>query len=165
MIISNATPLIYLGKLKRLDLLHKVYGTIIIPKEVFEEVVVKGKKLNKKEVILIEKCITDRKLIVKTSLDLSKTLSSLHRGEAHALNICLQEKIKDIILDDKEAYELCKVLDLKPMRATAFLLFCVKKKLITVEDFKESLVFLSKEGYYMSAEVFQCLLDAVDKHN
>lgn len=34
-VVANSTPLIELSKIKRLDLLRDVYGSIIIPEEVY----------------------------------------------------------------------------------------------------------------------------------
>ena len=41
-IVTNSTSLIELSKIRQLDLLRKVYGSIIIPEEVYIEVVVDG---------------------------------------------------------------------------------------------------------------------------
>ncbi len=163
MIVSNSTPLIYLAKLNKLDLVINLYNKLIIPKEVYNEVVVEGKRFNNKEVILIEELINKKLIEIKESGKLKKEISSIHIGEAKAINLCLKTKNKEILIDDKEAYELCKLFNLKPIRTTAFLLICVKEKLITKKEFKELLVLLSKEGYFLSIEVFQFLLDEVDR--
>ena len=42
MIVSNSTPLIELSKIRRLELLRDVYGTLVIPKAVYTEVVING---------------------------------------------------------------------------------------------------------------------------
>jgi hypothetical protein len=47
--ISNATPLIYLGKLGQLGLLFKLYTWIAIPQEVYAEVVTNGLRLGAPE--------------------------------------------------------------------------------------------------------------------
>ena len=44
-VVSNAGPLIALGKLGQLGLLLTLYGTILIPREVYNEVVVNGLRL------------------------------------------------------------------------------------------------------------------------
>ena len=42
MIVADSSPLIHLSKIGRLELLRKVYGTILIPRGVWEEVVTEG---------------------------------------------------------------------------------------------------------------------------
>ena len=40
-VIVNSTPMIILSKIGMLDILHKMYGNVIIPQAVFDEVTVK----------------------------------------------------------------------------------------------------------------------------
>lgn len=41
-IVSNASPLINLARIGKLDLLRELYGELLVPKAVWQEVVVKG---------------------------------------------------------------------------------------------------------------------------
>src|SRR3989344_7253022 len=106
MIISNSTPVIYLAKLNKLDLVERTFKKIIIPQEVYSEVVLEGKRLNKQEVILIEDLINKKVIEIRESGELQKEIKSIHIGEAKAINICLNTNIKTILIDDKEAHEL-----------------------------------------------------------
>jgi len=44
-VVTNAGPLIYLGKIKRLDLLTLLFTEVLTTPEVFDEVVIRGKQL------------------------------------------------------------------------------------------------------------------------
>jgi predicted nucleic acid-binding protein len=44
-VVSNAGPLITLGKLGQLSMLLTLYGDILIPREVYNEVVINGLRL------------------------------------------------------------------------------------------------------------------------
>jgi predicted nucleic acid-binding protein len=48
-VVSNSSPLISLGKLDMLFLLKKLYGRIIVLQAVYEEVVVRGLKEDRKD--------------------------------------------------------------------------------------------------------------------
>ncbi len=48
-VVCNAGPLIALGKLGRLGLLLKLYDEILVPREVYNEVVVNGLRLGASE--------------------------------------------------------------------------------------------------------------------
>jgi predicted nucleic acid-binding protein len=41
-IVSNASPLINLARIGKLDLLHRLYDSVLIPQAVWDEVVVQG---------------------------------------------------------------------------------------------------------------------------
>ena len=41
-VVSKAGPLIAFGKLGRLDILQKLYGTVLVAQEVYEETVTSG---------------------------------------------------------------------------------------------------------------------------
>ena len=41
-IVSNASPLIGIARIGRLDLLHQLYGELVIPEAVWHEIVVRG---------------------------------------------------------------------------------------------------------------------------
>ena len=58
-VISDSTPLIHFGTIKRLDLLRSMYGRIFITEAVHREVVTEGITLGKMDAILIEKEIGD----------------------------------------------------------------------------------------------------------
>ena len=56
-IVSNATPLIYLAKTDKLNLLRGFAKQVVIPEAVFREVVTEGKRLGEKDAYRVEKCI------------------------------------------------------------------------------------------------------------
>ena len=58
-VVSNVTPLIYLAKIGKIDLLRKVFKEVFIPEEVKVEAGDEGKKLGEKDAYIIEKAIND----------------------------------------------------------------------------------------------------------
>jgi len=155
--VSDATPLIHLAKIGKLDYLSKLFTKIHIPKEIHTEVVLKGKELGKSEVFQIEDLINKRFILVH---DISSELNlpHLHAGEADAIALCQELKIRSILVDDKEGYDTALMMGLKPLRTTALLLMLRNRKHISFSEFRHSLLKLSKSGFFLSAEVFEKLL-------
>ena len=54
-VVSNATPLIYLAKIGKIDLLRKVFKEVFIPEEVKVEAVDEGKSWGRKMLILLRR--------------------------------------------------------------------------------------------------------------
>ena len=52
-VVSNAGPLIALGKLGRLDILQSLYQTVIVPQQVYDETVTTGIALGAPDAQLI----------------------------------------------------------------------------------------------------------------
>ena len=157
--VSDATPLIHLSKISKISYLKKLFDKIFIPKEIYEEVVVKGKELNKKEVVLIEGLIEENFVMVKETSSKAE-MPNLHIGELKAIALCNELKVKNLLIDEKEGYEAAGLVGLNPLRTTALLLRLLNKKLIKFEEYKESLLALSESGYFLSAEAYERLLEA-----
>jgi hypothetical protein len=56
-VVSDSTPLIYLAKIGRLDVIKNVFGEILIPEAVFCEAVTQGKALNMSDASIIEMAV------------------------------------------------------------------------------------------------------------
>lgn len=157
--VSDATPLIHLSKISKIGHLEKLFRNIYIPKEIFEEVVVKGKELEKKEVVLIEELIEKKFIIVKDAIS-KVEIPNLHYGELKAIALCKEINIKNLLIDEKEGFDAAIVLSLSPLRTTAVLLRMLKRKIINFDDYKQSLLNLSESGFFLSAETYEKLLNA-----
>lgn len=155
--VSDSTPLIHLAKIGKLNYLEKLFDNILIPKEVYEEIIIKGKKQNKSEVPMIEKAISNF-IIVK---DCNSTINqpNLDLGELKAISLCKEQKIRNLLIDENEGYDIALILGLKPLRTSAIILRLLNKKIINLKEFQESLINLSKSGYYLSAEIYNKLLE------
>ena len=96
MIVSDATTLIVLDSLDRFDLL-KVFNTIYIPKNVFEEVSIKAKSKIEFSYEIIEH---------KDEL-YSDLLTILDKGEAEAIALA-KAKSLPLIIDEKKGRSVAK---------------------------------------------------------
>ncbi|MCD6483549.1 MAG: hypothetical protein J7L47_00400 [Candidatus Odinarchaeota archaeon] len=67
-VISNASPLIYLAKANKIHLLKDLFEKIIIPTEVYNEVVTRGLKDNFSDARLVESAVKEEWIeVVKLS--------------------------------------------------------------------------------------------------
>ena len=96
MIISNSSPLILLAKIGKLSMLEKLYNKVLIPYEVYREVIIEGKKENYSDAAFIEKCINDfifvKDLVEEHEKEAEKLKGIIGLGESEAIQLCLQEK-------------------------------------------------------------------------
>ncbi|MEK6836413.1 MAG: hypothetical protein AABX94_01960 [Nanoarchaeota archaeon] len=95
--ISNASPLIYLSKLNKLDLLINLFNRIEITQSVYDEIIYRED--NYKPEVEIIKDFIDKELIVIEKLDekmneqsnFIKKSFKLHTGESDTIALALQK--------------------------------------------------------------------------
>ena len=152
-IVSNATPLIYLAKIGRLDLLRKVFGEVFIPEEVKVEAVDRGKELGERDAYIIEKAINDGWLKV-SKIQIIETPIKLEVGEVAALSLAKSLNINEVLMDEVSARTAARLLGLMPRGTVFILLKALEIKEINPDEFLEALKELVRQGFRLKEEVY-----------
>ncbi|MHA1521323.1 MAG: hypothetical protein ACTSVZ_04690 [Promethearchaeota archaeon] len=157
--MSNSSPLILLAKVDQLELLFTIFDKIFIPSEVFQEVVVKGKKKGQLDAFLVEEKVNEGKIEIK-EIDITKIKfphlknNYLHPGELDAINLALSLSEDVILLDDEEARVFARALGLQVKGTLGLLIDFKKFELIDEKEAQDilqrlnSLMYLSGDLYY-----------------
>lgn len=152
--ISNTSPLIFLAKIGKLNLLKKLFGTISIPEEVKEEVTIKDKVGCKEIKDLIEKGdINVANPKINTDLGVGK-------GENAAINLAREKKDR-IIIDDKTAINILEAMSIEYFRTTSIIFLALEKKIITKKEAISLIKRLIDNGYYISIDVYAQILESL----
>ncbi len=154
MIVSNSTVLIYLAKIGKLNLLKRLFKKILIPAEVFNEVVIRGKEQQHFDALIVEKAVEEGWIEVK-DITANKELEGfgIDPGEAQAISLAKSVGVP-VLLDQTHARIAARALGLKP-RGTIFVLAAaMRKKLLSYEEYLDLLEALVKAGFRMSDEVY-----------
>ncbi len=155
--ISDATPLIHLARIGKINYLKNLFDEIIISKEIYKEVIEKGEEQSRTEVNLIKKLI-EEKLITTKEANYKIEIVNLHKGEKEALSLCKELKINNLLIDDKEGFNSAIMLGLTPIRTTTIFIILLDKKIIRFDEYKESLQRLSESGYFLDVSTYERLL-------
>ncbi len=105
-IISDTSPITNLAVIDRLELLPAIFGKIIIPQAVFDEIVVLGngkpgaEAVQKVQWIEVKTCL-DKALVKKIS-------ATLDYGESEAIVLALEIKPQLLLIDDLEGREIAE---------------------------------------------------------
>ena len=162
-IVSNATPLIYLAKIKRYSLLKSLYDKIIISQEVKIEIVDEGKKLKKLDALLIEREIDGGFIEVKKVEKLIETNIELEPGELSTLSLAKELKIDEVLIDETLARTAAKIMGLVPKGTLYVLLKNLKSKEITFDDFLNILNELIESGFRLKEEIYIKVIEEAKK--
>jgi predicted nucleic acid-binding protein len=115
--VANAGPLIALGKLGLLQLLHQLYDAVLVPAAVYAEAVTRGVESAQPDAHAIQLAVARRELVVvnlsETDLPGGDWATALHVGERSAIHLARQEAADWLLLDDQLAREHAQRLGLK----------------------------------------------------
>lgn len=156
-VIVNATPLIALCHVKQLSLLRMLYGEIVIPQAVYDEISVKEDSVCKRE---IERSL-DWIKICEVAKDARKSLfkAQLHAGEVEVMMLALEQNADVVVIDDKSAKKFAKQLGL-PVTGTLGVLMKAKQ-CGYIDKLKPILEALLEKNIYISQEVITLCLKQV----
>jgi predicted nucleic acid-binding protein len=144
-----------LGKLGLLYLLHALYGPVLVPEKVYQEVVHRGLALGQPDAHAVQLAIARNEIkVIKLSdaepLD-EATASSIDAGEIQAIQLGVHEQADWVLLDDLVAREVAQKFGLKVKGTLGILSDACRRALLTVEE--TELVFqaiLDREDIWIS---------------
>jgi len=124
-VISDSSALISLLSVEKLDILGKLFETVMIPEAVYNEVFnkkVSNLDLKKTKFLQIEK-VTDRKMVKLLKMQLGY-------GESEVIALALEKGIDRVIIDDKQARKVADKLGLKVIGTLGILILAQEKQVI-----------------------------------
>ena len=153
MIVSNATPLIYLSKVGKLELLKGVFGEIYIPEEVKIEAVDRGKELKRRDALVIERAIEDGWLKVSRAEPVKLPIE-LEVGETAAISLAKKLGSQEVLIDEVSARTAARLLGLQPRGTIFVLLKILEEGEMNLDEFLETLNELVKHGFRLREEIY-----------
>ena len=153
-IVVNSTPLIILCNIGKLSILKDLYGEILIPEAVYNEVTVKSDTA----CLALKEDNSWIKIIkIQQNEKLKIYRARLHSGEVEVMILAQKEPIADlVIIDDNAAKTTAKFLGLKVTGTLGVLLKAKKSGLI--EEIKPLIETMKKQGFYISDKIEQLIL-------
>jgi len=110
-IVSNASLLINLSRIEKLDLLRNLYNEIIIPEGVWHEVVVEG--VDQPGAEIIRSAVWIKKRAVKNRELVQALRQELDTGEAEAIALSLEIRAELLLMDEHLGREVARHFGLR----------------------------------------------------
>ncbi len=159
--IINASPLIVFSRLNELELLNKIFGEVIISEAVYKEVVESGILKDEFGASLIEEAIQKNKIKVKKLNELfqkrleilRKNYRLLDKGEAETIALALQEKSKEVLIDERFAREVAISQGISPKGSLRVLLLAFENKIIDEKEMKNLLTRITSTDFRIGADI------------
>jgi len=152
-IVINASPLIFLFKINRLDLLQKLFAKVYVPQAVLREIQA-GSNIEAKELF---SHISYESLEVKNLTAVSELLGRLHAGEVEVIVGAIEIGIANVVLDDGYARNKAKQLNLEVTGTLGILLRA--KQLGLIDNISKDIESLINAGMYLSDKIIERVVD------
>ncbi|MGQ9754993.1 MAG: DUF3368 domain-containing protein [Desulfotomaculales bacterium] len=157
LVVSDAGPLVTLGRTGYLGVLPGLFGRIIVPVAVYEEAVVKGE--GRPGAVELENAtwLEVRQVTNKTALAL--VAGHLDRGEAESIVLAQEINASLLLLDDLKARRFALAAGLRIAGTVAVLVAGVRKRLVA-DSPPVILQKLEGAGMHLSGAVAAYFLEA-----
>ena len=144
-VVVNSTPIIALLEIGRLDILRDLYGEIVIPKAVCDEVTVKSARR-------LDGCDWIRVMTISNLAAKEMFTSALHDGEVETMLLAKEIEADLVIMDDGLARRHAKYIGLTVTGTVGVLLRA--KSSGVINEVRPVLDSLIQNGFYISDNIY-----------
>lgn len=162
-IISNASPLIGLARIEKLDILRKLWSEIVIPEAVYRETVIRGS--GKHGADIIEDACREwiQVVSVKNRSEVEALQAMLDEGEAEVVTLGQEMDADLVLLDNREPRMFARTVNLKVIGTIGIIIMAWQKGLL-----KEPLEVINKlkaNGFWIADQLLKKIDEDIKKQN
>ncbi len=150
-VVSDASPLIALGRIQKIELLKDLFGNIIIPGAVLEEVVKAGDYLPGAAKVAAADWIKSMSVRNRTIVEIYR--EKLDAGESEAIVLVFETDADLLLIDEAKGRRIAEIRKINTIGTLGCLVLAKKRGLIP--SVKPLLEALSISGFRMDEKLYQ----------
>ncbi|TAE57530.1 MAG: DUF3368 domain-containing protein [Nostocales cyanobacterium] len=159
-IVSNTSPITSLSAIGQIHLLHEIYGNIIIPKAVYEEMTGLGYTVPGTIEVQTLAWIETKEL--ENRLLLEQFPTKLHRGESETIALAIALNADRVIMDENPGRKHAISLGLNVVGVLGILLIAQRRNLInSIKPAMDDLI--NKAGFRINKRLYLEVLKAAQE--
>lgn len=158
--VADATVLIYLARIGRLDLLDDLYEAVLVPEPVYTETVVRGREAGYRDALAIDGEF-GRSLVrqplegdLASAADELRDAAELGAGEAAAITLANHRGVR-CLTDDHGARTTAEAMGVAVGGTIFVLLSGLDEDLLTLDRYLGAIDALTEEGFRMDAPLYR----------
>jgi predicted nucleic acid-binding protein len=152
-VVSNTSPIIFLGHVNSLEILSSCFNKILIPKAVATEL--KAKQLPS----MLESC----QISVAGESFVNAHFGALHRGELEAIQLAREVNADLVLLDDLLARNKAKELNVSAMGTLGIFLFACRQGHISPQSAARKIdILISEHDMYVASNLLRKIKDELE---
>ena len=152
-IVSDTSPLISLMKASLLDVLQRLFDTIIIPEAVFSELTTNPDYQDEAEQIKAAPFITVVSVKEHKAVDVLRRATGLDLGESEAIVYADENSADVLLMDEAAGRRVAKSMGLRILGSIGILLAAYDERILTAEDVDAAVDTLKSANRRISEEL------------
>ena len=161
-VVSDTTPLISLLKISRLDLLEKLFGEVLIPSAVFNELTTDERFQLEANQIRQEKFIVVKEVNNLESVSILKRATGLDQGESEAIVLTDELNAELLLMDEAKGRNVSSQMGLQIMGTIGILMAAYEEHELTSNEVKECIDGLKRAGRHIGQRHYHILLSRLN---
>lgn len=155
-VVSNTSPITNLAAIGQLHLLREIYGTILIPQAVYDELTILDRSVPGTVEVQMFDWINVRQ--VSDRIQVANLRQVVDAGEAEAIAFALEFSAERLLIDEASGRALAESLGIRITGILGTLLIAKQLGLISaVQPLMEDLI--QKAGFRVSSGLYRLVLD------
>ena len=157
-VVSDTTPLISLLKINRLDLLKELFGEVLIPQAVFDELTDDERFRLEADQIREKKFIVVKPVNNPESTNILKRATGLDQGESEAIVLTDELKADLLLMDEAKGRNISAQMGLRIMGTIGILMAAYEEDELSSDEVRECIAGLQHAGRHIGQRHYQMLL-------
>jgi predicted nucleic acid-binding protein len=156
-VVSNTSPITNLAAIDQLHLLREIYGTILIPQAVYDELTVFDRPVPGTAEVQMFDWINVRRVTDRNQV--ANLRQVVDAGEAEAIALALELSAERLLIDEASGRALAESLGLSITGIFGTLLIAKQRGLVlSSQPLMEDLI--QKAGFWVSPGLYRLVLDS-----
>lgn len=162
-VISDTTPIITLSKINRIDLLQKLFGTILIPEAVYNELTTNNKFQEEADTIINAEYIKVVNVNDAKSVELLRRATGLDLGESEAIIYSDDCRAELLLIDEVKGRRIAKQMGFSVMGTIGILMTAYDEKIISADEIRKYITVMKESGRHISDKLYEQLLEMIEE--
>ena len=160
-VVADASPLIFLGKIRRLDLIHRVLGgDVVVPQQVRDEVL--ARPLDPAESDELHRFLAAVRM---ERVDRPRAFAAgMSRADNAAMTLVVRLKADLLLADDRTVRRLAVVEGIRPLATLGVLLLALRWGLVDQAEVRRLVDDLVRShGFRIGVELYAAVIREIDR--
>ncbi len=158
-VVSDTTPLISLLKIDRMGLLEKLFGQVLIPQAVFDELTADERFKHEADQIRRKQFIKVKAVKNPESASILKRATGLDQGESEAIILTDEQNADVLLMDEAKGRAVSFQMGFNIMGTIGILMAAYEESELTADEVRECVESLQRAGRHISQKHYQMLLN------